>query len=64
MAEEETLWTMDMHSTIPIENMEVTRVPGGWVYKSISTHFADGHPLNGSEAAVFVPYVKEECRYD
>ena len=59
-----TLWTMDIHDTITVDDMEVTRVPGGWVYRSINRHYQNSATIGGSEAAVFVPYIKEESRYD
>ncbi|MHA1972836.1 MAG: hypothetical protein ACTSW1_07580 [Candidatus Hodarchaeales archaeon] len=50
------LWTLKMHETLEIDTAEVTRVPGGWIYRWITSHYNDGIRLGGSQSAVFVPY--------
>jgi len=54
---EKDIYRMMLHETITLQDneMEVTRVCGGWVYRSTKRHFYQGNQIGGSQAAVFVP---------
>ena len=59
MARNKDIHSLKLHETIQIENMEVTRVPGGWIYRFQSRHYqhSNSNLKGGSECAVFVPLV-------
>lgn len=50
------LYSLQMMEAKDIGIFEVTRVPGGWIFKSETKHYEKGFALNGSESVVFVPY--------
>jgi len=50
------LYSLQMMEVKNIGSFEVTRVPGGWIFKSETKHYEKGFALNGSESVVFVPY--------
>jgi hypothetical protein len=47
------MWKMKLNETITVGSFDITRVPGGWVYR----FFNGGHPT-----AVFVPLDNEFTR--
>ena len=58
--EEEKLYTMRMLETVTIgDDFEVTRVPGGWIFRKETHHFKHANPYAGSESMVFVPNKKD-----
>jgi len=53
------LYDLEMMETDDIGMHIVTRVPGGWLFKSITSHRRIDLKVNGSESMVFVPYIPE-----
>ena len=57
MEEEERLdelfYELEYLQTVEIGSHDITRVPGGWLFRSITKH---SHLLSSSESMVFVPY--------
>lgn len=58
------LYGLSLHETIPLPNStEVTRVPGGWVYRFFQFHQVSGGDGQWSENyvadSVFVPFNNE-----
>ena len=53
------LYDLEMMEAKDIGDFEVTRVPGGWIFKSTTRHFSRGISFTGSESMIFVPYVEE-----
>lgn len=52
----EQLYNLEMLHSEEIGEWRVTRVPAGWIFKSVTNRFSDGSKLNGSESSVFVPF--------
>ena len=53
------LYDLGMMEPQTIGDFEVTRVPGGWIFKSESRHYEHATLKSGSESMVFVPYVEK-----
>jgi len=54
MAEEKTIYDLDLHEFLSIDNANcIMRVPGGWIYLSLVL------PSEGSSFGVFVPFNNE-----
>jgi hypothetical protein len=56
-----SLYDLDMMETGECGEFEVTRVPGGWLFKSITKH---SDLMAASESLVFVPYKELNTSYD
>ncbi len=59
--EETKLYSMAMMTTIEYGDFHITRVPGGWLFRSTQGHYTQGHYNHGtlanrSESMAFVPY--------
>lgn len=50
------LYNLEYMETQDIGDFEVTRVPGGWIFKSQTKHFHHANPIGGSESTIFIPY--------
>jgi len=63
MSHYDELYNLDMMETRNIGSFKVTRVPDGWIFKSITLHFRGYSACrNGSESMVFVPYTARDPR--
>jgi len=56
-----SLYDLDMMETREIGEFEITRVPGGWLFKSTTEH---SDLMAASESMVFVPYKELNTSYD
>jgi len=54
--ESDKLYNLEYMETQTIGDFEVTRVPGGWIFKSVTNHFSRGNIIGGSESTIFIPY--------
>ena len=52
----DALYNLKYFETDKIGSFEVTRVPGGWIFKSTTRHEKHSNPVGGSESSVFVLY--------
>ena len=53
MSEIKDLYSMKLHEKIVMEDMEIIKVPGGWIYRfNCHPEYRDGI----SESSVFVPF--------
>ncbi len=44
------IYDLKLHNHLMVGHWEVTRVPGGWIYRT---------PMQGDVTSVFVPYVRK-----
>jgi len=51
----ELLHRMKMMETRDVNEFEVTRVPGGWIFRHEDEHYSHGNHAGGSQSMVFVP---------
>jgi hypothetical protein len=56
--EHEKLYEMEMMQTIEHGDFHITRVPGGWVFRSTQSHHNHGNLVSRSESMVFIPYME------
>lgn len=47
------IYKMKLHESITINDIQITKVPGGWIYRFYTTPF---NRPGISESCVFVPY--------
>ena len=55
MAKQKSIYDLELHETLKIQDYDVIRVPGGWVYRVDPQYYKEG----SDGIAVFVPYNKE-----
>jgi len=60
MSRDKDIYELKLNETTRIHDMEITRVPGGWIYRFESRHYEHSNLRGGSECAVFVPFASPE----
>ncbi len=54
----DSLYNLDMMESEDIAGFEVTRVPGGWIFKSVTKHYEHSNLKSGSESMIFIPFTE------